>query len=118
MDRKPQLDETAGNGLAAARSAERRALTKELSKLGGMIRGSLLHTKRKCGQKNCRCSTAGELHDVCLLSTSVTGRRNRMTYVRPGEENRFRAATESYSRVREIIERLTELNITDIKEGR
>jgi hypothetical protein len=41
-----------------------------------------------------------------------------MTYVRPTEESRFRTAVESYSRAWEIMERLTELNIADIKEGK
>lgn len=118
MSRKSLADESARDALIEEHKTERRVLVKELSTLGGMIRGSLLHTKRKCGQKGCRCSTAGELHEVCLLSTSVTGRRNRMTYVRPTEESRFRTAVESYLRAWEIIERLTELNIADIKEGK
>ena len=118
MSRKSQIDEAAKDALIEERKTERKVLVKELSTLGGMIRGSLLHTKRKCGRKDCRCSTAGELHEVCILSTSVTGRRNRMTYVKPTEENRFRAAAQSYSRAWEIIERLTELNIADIKEGK
>lgn len=55
-------------------------LMDELSRLGNMIRGSLVHTTRKCGRKTCPCAHGGPGHPVCLLSTSTVMSRNQMTY--------------------------------------
>ena len=50
---------------------ERKRLLKELGTLGNMIRGTLVHTQRKCGRKGCHCMTGGPLHDVRYLTIST-----------------------------------------------
>lgn len=48
----------------------------------GVLRASLVRMKRKCGNKNCRC-TKGKLHESWYLYQSKSG-KPRMLYV-PGK---------------------------------
>jgi hypothetical protein len=91
-------------------------LARELAGLFGMVRGSVVHTKRKCGRSNCECAR-GKLHPFCYLSRSSPGGRNRILYVKPSELKAFDRAAKMYDRAREIIEELTELNIKEIKKN-
>jgi hypothetical protein len=91
-------------------------LAKELAGLCGMVRGSVVHTKRKCGRPGCECSM-GKLHPFCYLSRSSSGSRNKILYVKPSEEKAFDRASKMYERAWAIIEELTELNIKEIKEN-
>ena len=88
----------------------------DLACLGNLIRGSLVHTHRKCGKPNCACAQGKHLHPVCLLSTSVKGGRNKMTYVKKEEEEAVEAGIAAYNQVWELINVLSTLNIAEIKQ--
>jgi hypothetical protein len=92
----------------------KKELAKELVKLSGLIRGSVVHTHKKCGRSDCECAR-GVLHPFCYLSRSVPGGRNRIVYVKPEEEERFAAAVRMYDRAWTILDELSELNIKIIK---
>jgi len=92
-------------------------IMKELASLGNLIRGSLVRTHRKCGKPNCACAQGKHLHPVSLLSTSVKGGRNKMTYVKKEEEEAIEAGICAYNRVWEIIDALSALNVAEIKQG-
>lgn len=92
-------------------------IMKDLACRGNLIRGSLVHTHRKCGKLNCACAQGTRLHPVRLLSTSMKGGRNKMTYVRKEEEAAVEAGIAAYNQVRELIDTLSTLNIAEIKQG-
>jgi len=96
----------------------KRRLMDELAGLGNLIRGSLVHTMRKCGKKDCVCATGGKGHPACLLSTSTVKSRNKMTYVSKKNKETVSAGVASYRRAREIIEELSNLNVASLKKSK
>lgn len=96
----------------------KRRLMDELAGLGNLIRGSLVHTMRKCGKQDCVCATGGKGHPVCLLSTSTVKSRNKMTYVSKKNEETVSAGVASYRRAWEIIEELSSLNVASLKKSK
>jgi hypothetical protein len=91
------------------------ALLAELAGLGGIVRGTLVRTHRKCGRRECECAK-GRQHAFCYLSRSAEGRKNKIIYVKPAEEAAFDAGVAAYRRAREIIEELSQININVIKQ--
>jgi len=91
------------------------ALLTELAGLGGMLRGTLVRTHRKCGRPECACAK-GRQHAFCYLSRSAEGGKNKIVYVKPAEEAAFEAGVAAYRRVWEIIEELSRININVIKQ--
>lgn len=94
---------------------ERERLLKELGTLGNMIRGTLVHTGRKCGRKGCHCMTGGPLHDVRYLTVSTRHARNRTVHVERSIEADVVRGIASYRRAREIVEELGRLNLESLK---
>ena len=92
-------------------------LMDELSRLGNMIRGSLVHTTRKCGRKTCPCAHGGPGHPVCLLSTSTVMSRNQMTYISKENEEMATASVAAYKRAWEIIVEISSLNLASLKKS-
>lgn len=99
-------------------SPEKKALLKELSKLGNLIRGSLVHGTRKCGKKTCACANGGAGHPYSYLSISTTHARNRQVYVSVENLGRVAEGIASYKRAWEILEELSELNLAELKAER
>ena len=95
----------------------KQALVTELASLGGLIRGTLVHSRKKCGRGNCLCAKAGKLHPFICLSRSIGNKRHRLTYVKQKEEANFAQAVKEYNRAWEIIEELSAINIRSIKNG-
>ena len=94
---------------------ERKRLLKELGTLGDMIRGTLVHTGRKCGRKGCHCMTGGPLHDVRYLTISTHHARNRTVHVERSIEADVVKGIASYKRAWEILEELGKLNLEALK---
>lgn len=94
---------------------KKQKLLEELCGLGDMIRGSLVHGKRKCGKKSCSCSRGGEGHPFNYLSISTTHARNRLVYVSSKNLERVERSVAAYHRAWEIIEELSALNIAELK---
>jgi len=91
-----------------------RLLTKEreivsrLHKLinkAGLLRANLVRMKRKCGNKNCRC-TRGQLHKSWYLYQSKNG-KSRMLYV---PENLVKEAKEWAKKNKNIRKALDQLS--------
>ena len=94
---------------------EREKLLKRLLSKQGMIRGSLVKTTKKCGRKGCRCEK-GEKHPHIYLSISGPN-GNTIVYVTAGQEAAFRRGVSSHRKAREIMEKISRLNIAIIKGG-
>ena len=93
----------------------RSALMAELSGSEGMVRGSIVETRKKCGRPDCECAR-GRLHPHRYLSTGGKG-RNRIVYVSDAEKAAFSRGVAAYDRAWKLICRISEINIRLIKEG-
>jgi hypothetical protein len=89
--------------------AERRARSQlaQLLSQRGVIRGTLLLRKRKCGKANCRCAR-GEGHESLFLAISENG-RTRQLFVPKEWESRVRLWVEDYHRARELMEEVSRI---------
>jgi len=96
-------------------SPEKKALLKELSGLGNLIRGSLVRGTRKCGKKTCSCANGGAGHPFSYLSISTTHARNRLVYVSEANLAAVEKGVAAYKRAWEILEELSALNISELK---
>ena len=94
---------------------KREQLLKELSGLGNMIRGTLVHTTRKCGRKGCHCMTGGAGHEVCYMTISTHHARNRTVHVERSIEAEVVKGIAAYKRAWEILEELGRLNLDALK---
>lgn len=100
-------------------SQEKQNLKKELVKLADtLIRGSLIHSRRKCGSKTCACANGGEKHPMTTLSISTTHARNRQVYISADLVNAVENGIASYKRAWEIIEELSAMNLMELKEAK
>jgi len=89
--------------------AERRARSRlaQLFSQRGVIRGTLLVRKRKCGKPNCRCAQ-GEGHESLFLVISQNGRA-RQFFVPKDWESRVRLWVQDYHRARELMEEVSRI---------
>jgi hypothetical protein len=89
--------------------AERQARSQlaQLLSERGVIRGTLLVRKRKCGKPNCRCAQ-GEGHESLFLVISENG-RTRQLFVPKDWESRVRLWVEDYHRARELMEEVSRI---------
>jgi len=87
--------------MSASERRTRSRLTQLLNERG-VIRGTLLVRKRKCGKSNCRC-VRGEGHESLFLVISENG-RTRQLFVPKDWESRVRLWVEDYHRVRQLME--------------
>jgi hypothetical protein len=87
--------------MTAAERHARSQLAQMLSQRG-VIRGTLLVRKRKCGKVNCRCAR-GEGHESLFLVISENG-RTRQFFVPKDWEPRVRQWVADYHRVRNLLE--------------
>lgn len=87
--------------MTAAERHARSQLAQVLSQRG-VIRGTPLVRKRKCGKANCRCAR-GEGHESLFLVISENG-RTRQFFVPKDWEPRVQQWVADYRRVRNLLE--------------
>ena len=92
--------------MTAAERHARSQLAQVLSQRG-VIRGTLLVRKRKCGKANCRCAR-GEGHESLFLVISENG-RTRQFFVPKDWESRVRQWVADYHRVRNLLEEVSRI---------
>ena len=92
--------------MSAAERRFRSRLTQLLSQRG-VIRGTLLRRRRKCGKANCRCAH-GEGHESLFLVISENG-RTRQLFVPKDWESRVRLWVEDYHRARKLLEEVSRI---------
>ena len=103
------------NGTMVKRRERLMRLMGELSELSGMLRGSLVETRKKCGRKECECSS-GKLHPHRYLSTGTKG-KNKVVYVSEKERDAFAQGVKAYEKAWKLICQISEINIRLIKEA-
>jgi len=92
--------------MTAAERLARSKLAQVLSQRG-VIRGTLLVRKRKCGKANCRCAR-GEGHESLFLVISENG-RTRQFFVPKDWEPRVRQWVGDYHSVRNLLEEVSRI---------
>lgn len=99
-------------------AAERRTRSRlaQLLSQRGVIRGTLLARKRKCGKANCRCAR-GEGHESLYLVISQDG-RTRQLFVPKDWESRVRRWVEDYHRARELMEEVSRIHWDKVRDRR
>jgi hypothetical protein len=88
----------------------REGLTKLLPPLRDILRGSLTERYLTCGKPDCRCAR-GERHGpVWYLSVSLDQSHRSGTTVPASQVTEVRRGIESYHRVKEHLEKISDIN--------
>jgi hypothetical protein len=94
-------------GLSTAElRARRAALAARLPEAGGLLPGSLVEQRRKCGKEGCRC-TQGELHGPYAY-LQVAG---RLVYVPAGLAETVAQRVEVSALLRDLLEEISAVNL-------
>lgn len=81
----------------------------------GLLRGTLIVSRRSCGKRSCRCRTdPRRRHRSAYLGITTRG-KTRMIYVPRQWEPRAREWLDRYQQVRKVLERLCEACVTRVK---
>lgn len=109
-------DNSGGIPRAKMSAAERRVRSQlaQLLSQRGVIRGTLLVRRRRCGKANCRCAR-GDGHESLFLVISENG-RTRQLFVPKDWESRVRLWVEDYHRARVLLEEVSRVYWDKVRE--
>ena len=95
---------------------ERRILSRIrfLMKDPAVLRANLVQMKRKCGNKNCRC-TKGKLHKSWYLYQSKDG-KPQMLYIPSKLEKEVREWVKKNKEIRELLDQLSQIYWDKVKK--
>jgi hypothetical protein len=88
----------------------RAGLTKVLPPLADILRGSLTERYLTCGKPDCKCARGKRHGPVWYLSVSLDQLHRTGTTVPPGRVAQVRRGIESYHRVKDHLEKISEIN--------
>ena len=88
----------------------RKQLLGKLPPLDALLRGSLIERYKRCGNPRCKCANGPGHGPKFYLSVSQPGRSPQMDYVPQAEHAQVSQYLDNYSRVREILEEVSEIN--------
>lgn len=83
-----------------------------IAKLGQrkqFIVGSLVESKRKCGNKNCRCANGGELHSAHILTKRENG-KTKTVYIPVDMVEEVGKWSREYKKIKELIHEIDQLS--------
>ena len=92
---------------------KRRSLSHRLANCGGLIKGSLVLNRRRCGKPGCRCA-GGELHESFAFTYKQAG-KSVMVHIPEALEPEARQAQKDYHKLKALVEELSVLNIALLK---
>lgn len=95
--------------------AERKRLLDEVGSLACMLHGSWVERYSVCSRPECRCHS-GERHGPRHYLVVNKEGRQRQKYIPKSQVSAAVAGVEQYRRLQEIANRITEINLTLIKE--
>jgi hypothetical protein len=98
-------EDVPGAGTAELR-ARRAALVSRLPQAGGLLPGTLVEQRRRCGKEGCRC-TQGELHGPYTY-LQVAG---RLVYVPAGLAQTVARHVEISAVLRDLLEQISAINL-------
>ena len=88
----------------------RKQLLRKLPPLDAVLRGSLIERYKRCGNPRCKCANGPGHGPKYYLSVSHAGESPQMDYVPQAEHALVSAYLANYSRVREILEEISQIN--------
>ena len=94
---------------------ERARLLAELGTLPRMLHGSWVERFSVCSRPGCRCHS-GDRHGPRHYLVVHEGGRQRQKYVPNSQVDAAQAGLAEYRRVREIVDRITHINMALMKE--
>lgn len=94
---------------------ERASLLAELATLPHMLHGSWVERFSVCSRKGCRCRQ-GERHGPRHYLVVRENGAQRQKYIPNAQVDAAKAGLAEYQRVREIVDRITQINLALIKE--
>ena len=94
---------------------ERARLLAELGSLPHMLHGSWVERFSVCARPGCRCHS-GARHGPRHYLVVSAGGRQRQKYVPNSQVDAARTGLAEYRRVREIVDRITQINLALMKE--
>lgn len=95
---------------SAALKRRRRQLLRKLPALDSVLRGSLIERYKRCGNPNCKCAQGPGHGPKFYLAVSYPHRPRQMDYVRQDDLAQVTQGMADYTRVREIMEEISEIN--------
>jgi hypothetical protein len=84
-------------------------------RIPGMIRGSVVVQRRRCGKPNCRCADGQSLHEATVLSYSEGG-RNRTLMLAADQVAAVTAAVARYRAAQAKLERQANAGLASLVE--
>jgi len=95
---------------------ERGELLQELSTFSSLISGSYFERYSTCSRPTCSCHQ-GKRHGPRAYLSLTVGKKQRQIYLSKDQATRVRAGIEQYRRLREIVERISLINLQLMREG-
>ena len=95
---------------------ERTGLLTELATLPQMLHGSFLERYSVCSRKNCKCHSE-ERHGPRYYVVVNINRKQKQKYIPITQIAAAMKCIDQYKRLGEIVEEITRINLTLIKEG-
>jgi hypothetical protein len=96
----------------------RQGLVKLLPPLGDVLRGSLLERYVTCGNPSCRCARGQRHGPVWYLTVTLGPGRTKGGLVAAEQLEQVRRWIENYHKVREHLERISEINRELLRRAR
>lgn len=82
-------------------------------RIPGMIRGSVVVQRRRCGKATCRCADGQSLHEATVLSYSQAG-RNRTLMLTPDQVEAVTAAVARYRAAQAQLEAKADAGLAEM----
>ena len=95
---------------AAELKRRRKQLLRKLPPLDAVLRGSLIERYKRCGNPRCKCANGPGHGPKYYLSVSHASESPQMDYVPQAEHAVVSEYLANYSRVREILEEIPQIN--------
>ncbi len=80
------------------------------------IHANLITMERTCGNSNCRCIREGKKHKSLYLVTMTREGKRKMIYIPRRLEEKAKAYVGRYSKIKEDLERVSDINLARLLE--
>ncbi len=94
-------------GLSAADRDARRQLHQLLKQADGLVHGSLIRMRRRCGNPNCRCATQDRKHESWYLGITRK-RKTRMKHIGKVQEAMVRRWLDADRKARDLLDQISD----------
>lgn len=94
--------------------SQKNKLIADIHSFANLMKGSVYQLNRKCSNKKCQCNKDGSKHSSFVLTYSKKG-KTKILSLKKEQEKKVRKLTINYNKFKDIIFRLTNINIEIIK---